>query len=137
MEESKMQKIKEYIEKCPLLNKGKINVDYLKDSIDSYSIDRTPSNPIVEKWVTGYTLKQITFDFTVQAPFGSQAIVNLANSKFCEDFMEWIEKQNKSGELPDIDGIESIECTSPGYILQKTETTAIYIIQLKIKYHEN
>ena len=37
---SKMQLIKEYIEKCPLLKGDQINVDYLKDEVYSYSIDR-------------------------------------------------------------------------------------------------
>jgi len=47
IEKSQMEKIKEFIETCPLLKKGKINVDYLKDKPQSYSIDRTPVNPIV------------------------------------------------------------------------------------------
>ena len=38
MEKSKMQLIKEWIETCPLLNGGKINVDYLEDEIDNYSL---------------------------------------------------------------------------------------------------
>ena len=135
-EESKMQKIKEWIETCPFLNNGKINVDYLEDDIDSYSIDRTPSTPVIEVDILGGKIKQITFDFTVQAPFSSQIIVNLANSKFCEDFMDWIEGQNKNKKFPDIPGMQEIVCTSPGYVLQKTETTAIYIIQMSCKYYE-
>ena len=135
-EESKMQKIKEWIETCPFLNNGKINVDYLEDDIDSYSIDRTPSTPVIEVDILGGKIKQITFDFTVQAPFSSQIIVNLANSKFCEDFMDWIEGQNKNKKFPDIPGMQEIVCTSPGYDIQKTETTAIYIIQMSCKYYE-
>lgn len=114
MEKSKMQLIKEYIETCPLLEGNKINVDYLKDDIDSYSIDQTPSNPIVKRFVDGFGgKKQITFDFTVTAPLSSQAIVNLANSKFCEDFHNWINKQRGERILPNIDGAFDIECTSP------------------------
>lgn len=113
MEKSNMQLIKEYIEKCPLLKKGKINVDYLKDKPQSYSIDKTPSNPIYKEYRDGGTLKQITFDFTVQAPLSSQTIVNLANSKFCDDFTNWIEQKNKENILPEIDGIQWIKCTSP------------------------
>lgn len=135
-EESKMQKIKEYIESCYLLKGNKINVDYLKDKAMSYSIDRTPSTPVVSTDILGGKVKQITFDFAVQAPLASQAIVNLANSKFCEDFMKWIETQNKERKYPEIDGMQDISCTSPGYILQKTDTTAIYIIQMKCEYYE-
>lgn len=136
-EKSKMQLIKEFIETCELLNGNKINVDYLKDKTISYSIDRTPSNPIISKDILGGQTKQITFDFVVQAPLSSQAIINLANSKFCEDFMKWIEDNNKNKKYPKIDGVQEISCTSPGYILQKTETTAIYIIQMRCEYYEN
>lgn len=137
MEKSKMQLIKEWIEKCDLLNKGKINVDYLKDKPQSYSIDRTPVQPEVSNFVDGRGGKrQIAFDFSVTAPLSSQAIVNLANSKFCEDFMKWVSEQNRLKNFPEIDGAFSIKCTSPGYILQKTETTAIYIIQMNFTYYE-
>lgn len=137
MEESKMEKIKKWIETCPLLNGNKIAVDYLDDDIDSYSIDRTPIQPEVNNFVDGRGGKrQIAFDFTVQAPLSSQAIVNLANSKFCEDFMKWISLQNRLKNFPEIEDAFSIKCTSPGYILQKTKTTAIYIIQMNFTYYE-
>lgn len=133
---SNMELIKEYIEMCQLLKNGKINVDYLKDKPQSYSIDRTPTNPVYKDYRDGSCLKQITFDFTVQAPLSNQAIVNLANSKFCDDFMNWIEVNNRNRVLPKIKGIQWIRCTSPGYILGKTETTAIYIIQMQVVYKQ-
>ena len=137
MSKSKMEKIKEYIETCPLLDGDKINVDYLKDEVYSYSIDRTPTQPNVKKFIDGFGgKKQITFDFTVTAPLSSRVVTNLANSKFGEDFIEWIETQQRLRNLPDIPGAFSIECTSPSYILQKTETTAIYIIQINFTYYE-
>ena len=136
-EKSKMERIKEFIETCPLLDGDKINVDYLKDEIYSYSIDRTPSNPVLRKFNDGTGGKyQITFDFTVTAPISSRVVTNLANSKFGEDFIEWIKIQDRNKNFPDIDGAFSIECTSPSYILQKTETTAIYIIQINFIYYE-
>ena len=136
-DKSKMQLIKEYIESCPLLEGDKINVDYLDDEVYSYSIDRTPVQPEVKKFTDGFGGKyQIAFDFTVTAPISSRVVTNLANSKFGEDFMEWIKTQNMLRNLPDIEGAFSIECTSPSYILQKTETTAIYIIQINFTYYE-
>lgn len=137
VEKSKMEKIKEFIETCPLLDGDKINVDYLDDDVDSYSIDRTPSEPQIYNYTDGCGGKfQINFDFTVTAPLSSKAIDNLANSKFGEDFIEWIKEQNRKRNLPKIPGAFSIKCTSPSYVLQKTETTAIYIIQLNFTYYE-
>ena len=133
---SKMQLIKEFIETCSLLDKDIINVDYLKDDVYSYSIDRTPTEPQTQAFIDGGGKKQITFDFTVTAPLSSMVIENLANSKFGEDFIDWINEQNRKHNLPKIDGAFKIECTSPSYILQKTETTAIYIIQMNFTYYE-
>lgn len=114
MEKSKIELIKEWIETCPLLEGGKINVDYLKDKPQSYSIDRTPVQPEVKPFTDGNGgKKQIAFDFTVTAPISSRAIINLANSKFCEDFMKWIETQNRLKNFPNIEGAFSIKCTSP------------------------
>lgn len=114
MEKSKIELIKEWIETCPLLDGGKINVDYLKEKPQSYSIDKTPVNPIEKPFIDGNGgKKQIAFDFTVTAPISTQAIVNLANSKFCEDFMKWIEMQNRIKNFPKIKGAFSIKCTSP------------------------
>ncbi len=127
MEKSKIEVIKEFIETCPLLNKGKINVDYLKDKPQSYCIDRTPVNPIVKQYTDGGAMKQIAFDFSVTASISSQAIVNLANSKFCEDFMKWVETQNREGNLPKISGVQKIKCTSPRiYITKNRNNSNLY-----------
>lgn len=67
---------------------------------------------------------QIAFDFTVTAPISSQAIVNLANSKFCEDFQEWIREQNQKRILPKICGVQEIKCTSPRIHITKNRNNS-------------
>lgn len=127
MEKSKMELIKEWIETCYLLKGGKINVDYLKDSPQSYSIDRTPVEPVVKLFSDGGAIMQIAFDFTVTAPISSQAIVNLVNSLFCEDFQGWIKEQNKKGILPKIKGVQEVKCTSPRiYITKNRNNSNLY-----------
>ncbi len=134
---SKMQKIKEFIETCPLLDGNKINVDYLDDEVYSYSLDKTPVQPQAQRFVDSFGGKfQIAFDFTVQLPLSPAIIDNLTNSEFGEDYTEWIRTQNSLRKLPDIDGAFSIECTSPPYVLQKTDTQVIYIIQHVFTYYE-
>ena len=134
-EKSKMDLIREFIEKCPLLKKGKVNVDYIKDKPQSYSIDETPSTTVLKEYRDGGTQNQILFDFSIQANFN--ILENIKNSKFCEDFTEWIKEQNKIGELPNIQGIDWIKCTGRGTILQTTETTAIYVIPMQVVYYED
>lgn len=135
-EKSKMQLIKEFIETCPYLNNGKIDVDYLKEDINSYAIVQATTTPVVTRYRGGGSIRQIAFDFVVQAPISSRNIENLANSKFGEDFMEWIEEQDDNRNLPKIPNIQHIQCTSPSYILQRTNTQATYIIQMNCTYYQ-
>lgn len=134
MAKSNIELIKEFIATCPLLSGGKINLDYIEDEIDSYSIDKTPSNPVLKPYTDGGNLMQITFDFVVTAPYSK--IENLTNSRFFEDFSNWIREQDRKGDLPNIEGAQHIKCTSPDYILQKTKTVAMYIIQMQFIYKE-
>ena len=133
MQKGKMELIKKFIEKCSLLKGGKVNVDYIKDKVYSYSIDETPSITILQKFTDGGTRRQINFDFSIQAPFS--ALENIKNSKFCDDFMQWIEEQDRLNNFPEIDGVEKISCNR-GTILQTTETMAIYVIPMQLIYIE-
>ena len=133
-EKSKIQLIKEFIETCPLLKNGKVNVDYIKDEAGSYSIDETPATTILTQFADGGTRNQIVFDFSIQASFS--ALENIKNSKFCDDFTEWIKEQDNNGNVPKIDGICWIKCLGRGTILQTTDSTAIYVIPMQVVYED-
>jgi len=134
-EKSKMELIKEFIETCPYLKKGKVNVDYIKDKPQSYSIDETPVDPILQNFLDGGRRLQIQFDFSIQANFS--VLENIKNSKFCDDFTDWIYEQNKQENLPKIDGAVWIKCLGRGTILQTTDSTAIYVIPIQVAYEED
>ena len=134
-EKSKMELIKEFIETCPYLKKGKVNVDYLKDKPLSYSIDEIPVDPVLQNFSDGGRRLQIQFDFSVQANFS--ALENIKNSKFCDDLTDWIYEQNKQENLPKIEGAVWIKCLGRGTILQTTEATAIYVIPMQVAYDED
>lgn len=134
-EKSKMELIKEFIETCPYLKKGKVNVDYLKDKPLSYSIDETPVDPVLQNFLDGGRRLQIQFDFSIQANFS--VLENIKNSKFCDDFTDWIYEQNKQENLPKIDGAVWIKCLGRGTILQTTDSTAIYVIPMQVAYDED
>ena len=134
-EKSKMELIKEFIETCPLLKNGKVNVDYIKDKPQSYSIDETPVDPVLQNFADGGRRIQIQFDFSIQANFS--VLENIKNSKFCDDFTDWIYEQNKQENLPKIDGAVWIKCLGRGTILQTTDSTAIYVIPIQVAYEED
>ena len=134
MEKSKMELIKEFIETCPYLKNGKVNVDYIKDEPQSYSIDETPATTVLISYPDGGSRNQILFDFSIQASFS--ALENIKNSKFCDDFTEWIKEQDNKENLPKMDGICWIKCLGRGTILQTTDSTAIYVIPMQVVYEE-
>ena len=133
-EKSNMELIGEFIETCPLLNKGKVNLDYIKEKPQSYSIDEIPVEPVLNQFRDGGRRLQIQFDFSIQSNFS--VLENIKNSKFCDDFMKWIYEQDNKGNLPKIDGIDWIKCLGRGTINRTTETTAIYVIPMQDAYIE-
>ena len=134
-EKSKIELIRDIIQTCPYLKNGKVNVDYIKDKAQSYSIDETASTTILARFADGGSRNQILFDFSIQASFS--ALENIKNSRFCDDFTEWIKEQDNKGNLPKIDGICWIKCTGRGTILQTTDSTAIYVIPMQVVYDED
>ena len=134
-EKSRMELIKEFIETWQQKKNGKINVDYIKDKPRSYSIDETAVDPVLQNFADGGRRLQVQFDFSIQANFS--ALENIKNSKFCDDFTDWIYEQNKKENLPKIDGAVWIKCLGRGTILQTTETTAIYVIPIQLAYEED
>ena len=66
-EKSNMELIGKFIETCPLLNKGKVNLDYIKEKPQSYSIDEIPVEPVLNEFRDGGRRLQIQFDFSIQS----------------------------------------------------------------------
>ena len=62
-EKSKMTLIGEFLETCPLLKNGKVTLDYIKEKPQSYSIDETPVEPVLNNFRDGGRRLQVQFDF--------------------------------------------------------------------------
>jgi hypothetical protein len=127
--------IREYIEKCPYLHDGKIGVDYLENEM-AYSIEPSPVSPKDTNFIDDTGIKQFAFIFASRESYGQETIQNILNTEFYEDFSNWIEENDMNGILPEIDGIETIECLSTGYAYQTGIDTARYQIQLRITYYK-
>jgi len=127
--------IREFIAQCPHIHDGKIGVDYLENEV-AYSIEPTPVAPKDESFIDDSAIKQFAFIFASRESYGQETIQNMLNTEFYEDFSDWIEEQNINGNLPEIEGIETIECLSTGYAYQTGIDTARYQIQLRITYYK-
>lgn len=133
-EKSKMKLIGEFIETCPYLEDGKVNLDFIDSDPQSYSVDETVVDPVLNYFRDGGRRLQIQFDFSIQANFSD--VENIKNSKFCDNFTKWIYEQNEKGNLPKIEGIDWIKCLGRGTITRSSDTTAIYSIPVQVAYIE-
>lgn len=113
-----------------------INADMLSKDVGDYSLDRVPSQPIVSKWVIGTAIKKDVYSFRSRKSYSQDTINNLANIGFFEAFEQEINEKNLKGELPNIDGIRSIEYLSTGTLSNATTNTAEFDIQIQITYLE-
>ena len=113
-----------------------INANMLSNDINNYSLDKTPTSSQVERWVTGLEIHRDVFSFKSRNAYSQDVINNLSNIGFFEQFESIIKSNNKKGVLPEIKGIESIECLNCGTMLSSDTNTAEFDIQIQITYRE-
>ena len=111
-----------------------ILVDFLGDEAITYSIEPVPVEPVIRPYTDGSSLRQYVFQFGSREYYDNGVAQNIENLDFYENFKNEIETNNKNGVLPDVDGIQSIECLTDGTIQDVQNGTAKYIIQMRITY---
>lgn len=114
-------------------NKYQINADFLGD-IGDFSLDKIPIESVVEEWIIGDVIHKDVFNFRSRKAYSADEVNNLANIGFFEDFESLIKSNNEEGILPNIEGIESIECLNCGTLNSEDGTEAIFDIQIQITY---
>jgi hypothetical protein len=131
-----VEKLKEYfLENVTLAQEFKnILADFLGDEATDYTIETIPIEPVLKQYVDGSYLGQLTFQFGSREYYDNSDTQNIENLDFYERFQQEIEYNNKNHILPDIDGIQSIECLSNGTIQDIENKTAKYVIQMRITY---
>lgn len=136
-----IESIRDYMRNLECLdtfnNAIRVNINYLEENPDTYSIEEVPINPIIKKYINGDSIRQYAFIFTSREPYGVDILTNIDNSGFYEKLANEIERNNENEIFPLLDdGLEplKIEVTSTGYAFAVTEDTAQFQIQLKLKY---
>ena len=110
-----------------------INADFLGD-VDNFSLNKIPTSSVVTRWIIGTEIHKDVFSFRSRKLYSADAINNLINIGFFEDFENLIWTNNKKGILPDIDKIEKIECLNCGALISEDGTKATFDIQIQITY---
>lgn len=137
-----IENIRDYIMKCPFLDElASVNVDFLPDDATTYSIEQTPSEPIIKRYLDGTTDRQLTSVFACRLFYSDERINNINNSGFFEKFQEWLFDNSDNGILPEMeDGLipEKIEAISSGYLydISGDLSNARYQIQCRLLYEK-
>ena len=132
-----IDKVRDYIKTCPLLKNGKINVNYLGEDAVRYTIDNVPSTPTIKKYTDGSELRQFLFVFGSRESYDADVLANMDVSKFYEDFSEWVEQQNATGNLPKLESgmsAQGIEVLTTGYLHEIRTGNARFQIQCRLVY---
>ena len=134
-----IEAVRKYLEGCPLLNGGKLNVDFLPEEAATYSVDVVPVKPVVKAYLDGSSKRQFLFVFATRAYYGDHIRQQLDNLCLFEAFEEWVDKQNSARSFPDLGGgrtVQKMEVTTSGYVFAPDTDTARYQIQCKLSYFQ-
>ena len=139
-DEIRIEKLKNYLVNVInelVKNKNtKINANMLSKNINNYSLDKIPTASTVERWITGGGIYKDVFSFRSRKTYSTDEINNLNNIGFFEEFENIIRSNNMKGVLPNIEGIQAIECLNTGTMSDVYTNTAEFDIQLQITYRE-
>lgn len=137
MTESRIEKLRTYL--FNVINgltddrDYQISADFLGD-IGNFSLDKIPTRSTVQKWIIGIETHRDVYSFKSRMAYSQDTLNNLKNIGFFEDFENKIKSNNENGVLPEIEGIESIECLNCGTINVVDTDSAIFNIQIQIIY---
>lgn len=133
-----------WLRQCPLLASGaKVGVDYLADRAQEYALYAVPSTIRMTENVLGELTpaarQQQTFYFASKEPYGADTRQTIANQQFYEAVAEWVWRQNRQRNLPEIPGgsVIAIVPTLTAMIADAGSDTAKYQIQLQLTYRRN
>ena len=118
-------------------NKYQINANMLSSEPNNYSLDKIPTASTVEEWITGTRICRDVYSFRSRVGYSQDTINNLINVGFFEIFEKLISFNNEKGILPNIEGIQSIQCLNCGSMTNANTNTAEFDIQIQITYKED
>lgn len=132
-----MENVRAWLKQYPALN-GRLDVDFLDNEADTYSIDTIPCEEIIKRYRDGSAVKQFQFAVSSRRYYEQNINQNLSNLEFFEDLTAWVEAQAHNRNLPDMDEgrtAQRIIVTSTAYPFVVSEDgKARYQIQMRFEY---
>lgn len=119
---------------------GRLDVDFLGEDADTYSIDTIPSEEVIKRYKDGGCVKQFQFAISSRRFYDQNIAQNIDNLKFFEDLGAWVEQKAKARQLPVMDSgrtAQKIIVTSTAYPFIVDEGgKARYQMQMRLEYYK-
>ncbi len=120
--------------------KGRLDVDFLGEDAETYSVDTIPCEEVLKRYKDGGTMKQFQFAVSSRRFYEQNIKQNISNLQFFEDLTKWVEKQTRARKLPTMDdGRQPIKIvvTSTAYpFIVSEDGKARYQIQMRLEYFQ-
>lgn len=132
-----MECVREWLKTYPKLN-GRLDVDFLDEDAETYSLDTVPCEEVIKRYKDGSTMKQFQFAVSSRRYYEQNIAQNLSNLEFFEGLTAWVENKAHARELPAMDGnreAQKIIVTSTAYPFVISEDgKARYQLQMRLEY---
>lgn len=119
---------------------GRLDVDFLGEEADTYSIDSIPSEEIIKRYYDGSTRKQCLFVVASRRLYDQNIAQNIESLQFFEDLTAWVESKARARELPELGEnriSQKIVVTSTAYpFIVSEDGKARYQIQMRLEYFQ-
>ena len=134
-----IEAVRNYVKTFPGVTGERINVDFLPEEAQKYSVDVVPSQSVVKWFVDGSSIRQFIFIVASRMFYGKEVRQQLDNLGFFEEFESWISENSRSGVLPELTGgrvSKKMDVSTSGYVFMPGEDTARYQIQCRLEYYQ-
>lgn len=134
-----MENVRAWLRTYPGLD-GRLDVDFLDEAAETYSVDTIPCEEVVKRYLDGSTLKQFQFAVSSRCFYDQNITQNLGNLAFFEGLTAWVEQKAYARELPEMDGdrtAQKIVVTSTAYpFIVSEDGKARYQLQMRLEYFQ-
>ena len=140
MEDLRISKLREYLMNIISqlkANYEQLNINFLSNEPDNYSLDRIPVQTKVDGWIIDFVVRRDVYSFRSRMNYSADTISNIENIGFYEKFERIIKAKDDSNDLPDIEGIQAIRCLNAGTMRMANTNTAEFDIQIEIEYRDD
>lgn len=139
MKQSIIEALRAYFLACPLMGKERVGVDKLDMRTLSYSVGTTPADEVLERYMSGSSLRQSIFELSAAFPMTESDAQEAENAAFFEQMSAWLCAQTKARRFPALpEGCipRAIKTISSAYFDGRDADTRVYAIQCQLIYFQ-